>query len=340
MKKILSLLLVVVLVFSLAACGKAVNESSVPNTTEKDEKVEKLDVDCNVFAINGPTGVGMVSLMKKAETNEGNLNYKFTLAGSNDEIVAKIANGEADIAAVATNLASTLYKKTNGGVKVLAINTLGVLAVVTKGEEIASVADLKGKTVYTIGQGANPEFIVKYVLEKNNLKIGEDVKVEFLTQPTELVAKVTGNEKAIVIAPQPVATQITVKDQNAKIALDINKEWDKVADTDLVMGCVIARKEFCEKNPDAVDAFLKDYKDSINAVNSDIDTAASLCEQYKIVAPAAVAKKAIPYCNIVYQDGKELKANLSAYLDFLFKNAPQTVGGQLPADEFYYESGK
>ncbi len=340
MKKILSLLLVVVLVFSLAACGKAVNESSVPNTTVKDEKVEKLDVDCNVFAINGPTGVGMVSLMKKAETNEGNLNYKFTLAGSNDEIVAKIANGEADIAAVATNLASTLYKKTNGGVKVLAINTLGVLAVVTKGEEIASVADLKGKTVYTIGQGANPEFIVKYVLERNNLKIGEDVKVEFLTQPTELVAKVTGNEKAIVIAPQPVATQITVKDQNAKIALDINKEWDKVADTDLVMGCVIARKEFCEKNPDAVDAFLKDYKDSINAVNSDIDTAASLCEQYKIVAPAAVAKKAIPYCNIVYQDGKELKANLSAYLDFLFKNAPQTVGGQLPADEFYYESGK
>ena len=340
MKKILSLVLVLVLVFSFASCGKAINESSVPSTTESKEEVKKLDVDCNVFAINGPTGVGMVSLMKKADNNEGNLNYKFSLAGSNDEIVAKIVNGEADIAAVATNLASTLYKKTNGGVKVLAINTLGVLAVVTKGEEIATIADLEGKTVYTIGQGANPEFIIKYVLEKNNLKMGDDVKVEFLEQPTELVAKITGNEKAIVIAPQPVATQITVKDTNAKIAIDINEEWDKHSDTDLVMGCVIARKEFCEKNPDAVDVFLKDYKASISFVNGDIDSAATLCEEYKIVSPATVAKKAIPYCNIVYQDGKELKTNLSAYLDFLFKNAPKTVGGELPNDDFYYETSK
>lgn len=320
MKKILSLLLVVVLTLSLAACGTPA----------------KLDVECEVYAIKGPTGVGMVPLMELEDSEDANLDYDFELVGSNEEIIAKIANKEADIAAVATNLASTLYNKTNGGITVLAINTLGVLSVVTKGEDVAAIADLKGKTIYSTGQGANPEYIINYVLEKNNLKAGQDVKIEFVSQPTELVAKVVGNEKAIVVAPQPVATAITVKDANAKIVMDINDEWDKISDSDLVMGCIIARKEYVEQNPDAVKIFLKDYEAAIKSVNEDVDNAAALCEKYEIVTPAAVAKKAIPHCNIVYQDGKEMKDNLSAYLNFLFEKSPASVGGKLPAEDFYY----
>lgn len=320
MKKILSLLLVVVLTLSLAACGTPA----------------KLDVECEVYAIKGPTGVGMVPLMELEDSEDANLDYDFELVGSNEEIIAKIANKEADIAAVATNLASTLYNKTNGGITVLAINTLGVLSVVTKGEDVATIADLKGKTIYSTGQGANPEYIINYVLEKNNLKAGQDVKIEFVSQPTELVAKVVGNEKAIVVAPQPVATAITVKDANAKIVMDINDEWDKISDSDLVMGCIIARKEYVEQNPDAVKIFLKDYEAAIKSVNEDVDNAAALCEKYEIVTPAAVAKKAIPHCNIVYQDGKEMKDNLSAYLNFLFEKSPASVGGKLPAEDFYY----
>ncbi|MBE6749971.1 MAG: ABC transporter substrate-binding protein [Ruminococcaceae bacterium] len=320
MKKILSLLLVLVFVFTLVSCGTPT----------------KLDVDCNVYAIKGPTGVGMVPLMELEDDDNANLDYDFELVGSNEEIIAKIANKEADIAAVATNLASTLYNKTNGGISVLAINTLGVLSVVAKGEEISTISDLKGKTIYSTGQGANPEYIINYVLEKNNLKAGEDVKIEFVAQPTELVAKVVGNEKAIVVAPQPVATAITVKDEAAKIVMDINDEWDKISDTDLVMGCIIARKEYIEQNPDAIKIFLKDYEASIKSVNEDIDNAAALCEEYEIVTPAAVAKKAIPHCNIVYQDGKEMKENLSAYLNFLYEKSNASVGGKLPADDFYY----
>ncbi len=331
MKKIVSILLALLLVLGLTACGTT-------SANSEPEKIEKLDVTANVFAIKGPTGVGVAPLMEKAEKNEAALNYKFNLVGSNEEIVAKIANKEADIAAVATNLASTLYNKTNGGVSVLAINTLGVLSVISKGEEIKSIADLKGKTILTTGQGANPEYIIKHILEKNDLKVGEDVTLNFVTQPTELVAYVTMSDKAIVIAPQPVATNITLKDKNAKIVLDISKEWDKVSDTELVMGCVIARNEFIKENPEAIKAFLKDYEASINAVNSDVDAAAALCEKYEIVSPAAAAKKAIPYCNIAFQDGKELKTNLSAYLNFLFERSAQSVGGALPKDDFYYEA--
>ena len=252
--------------------------------------------------------------------------------------MAKLTNGEADIAAVATNLASTLYQKTEGGVSVLAANTLGVLCLVTKGEEITDIKALKGKTVYATGQGANPEYIINYIFEKNGLTVGTDVTVNFVSQPTELVTAFAQNEKIIAVAPQPVATTLTVKDQNAVIALDMNKEWDKVSDTQLVMGCIVARKGYIEENPDAVKIFLEEYAESVKEVNSDTDTAAALCEKYGIVASAAIAKKAIPLCNIVFEDGAKLKTDLSAYLKFLFDANPKSVGGALPDDNFYYEA--
>ena len=334
MKKIISILLTLLLVFSLAACGNAENESSIP----EEPSVNLAEIECDVFAIKGPTGIGLAPLMKKVDEGKGKLDYNIKLVGANDEIVSKFASTEAEIAAVATNIAAMLNTTTASGVTVLAVNTLGVLSLVAKGEEITSIADLKGKTIYTTGQGANPEYIANFILSENGLKVGEDVKLEFVNEPTELVAKVVANEKAIVIAPQPVATAITVKDQNAKIIFDLNDEWDKVSDTELVMGCVIVRNEFLQDYPEAVVQFMKDYKESIEAVNKDVDTAAALCESYGIVTPAAIAKKAIPHCNIVFQDGKEMKANLSAYLKFLFDRNPRSIGGKLPTDNFYYEA--
>lgn len=334
MKKLTSILLALALIFAFAGCGAA-NTDSTPDSSAPD----LTNVECNVYGIAGPTGVGLANLMEKAEKNEGSLKYNIALAANNDEIIAKLKNGEADIAAVATNLASVIYNNADiDDVQVLAVNTLGVLNVVTKGYEIDSIDDLKGLTVYSTGQGANPEYIINDILKNNNLEVGKDVKVEFVAQPTELVAKMANPkaEKVVVIAPQPVATNITVKVPEAKIAIDLNDEWDKFHDEQLTMGCIIVRKEYAEKNPDAVTAFLKEYKESIEKTNSDIDASAANCEKFAIIAPAAVAKKAIPNCNIVYQDGSEMKTNLSAYLEFLFELNPSSVGGKLPADDFYY----
>ena len=335
MKKIISALLAAALMLGLAACGTKNADSSTDSSSAApvSSTPAKLDTTCNVYALNGPTGMGLAPLMKKAEDKTGRLNYNIATVGSNDEIVAKLTNGEADIAAVAT-----LYQKTEGGISVLAANTLGVLCLVTKGEEITDIKALRGKTVYATGQGANPEYIIKYIFEKNGLTVGTDVTVNFVSQPTELVTAFAQNEKIIAVAPQPVATTLTVKDQNAVIALDMNKEWDKVSDTQLVMGCIVARKGYIEENPDAVKIFLEEYAESVKEVNSDTDTAAALCEKYGIVASAAIAKKAIPLCNIVFEDGAKLKTDLSAYLKFLFDANPKSVGGALPDDNFYYEA--
>ena len=325
MKKLISILLTLALLLSFAGCAQTA-----------DNEVNLKEVKANVFGIAGPTGIGLANLMKDAKDGKGSLDYNIQLAASNDEIVAKITNKEADIAAVATNLASTLYNKTNGGIKVLAINTLGVLNVVAKGVEVNTIADLKGMTVYSTGQGANPEYILNNILTGNGLKVGEDVKVEFVSQPAELIAKVVGARKAVVIAPQPVATTITIQDTAAKIVIDLNDEWNKLNDKKLVMGCIIARSEFVEANPEAVEAFLKDYEASIKAVSEDIDATAAACEEFQIIPKAPIAKKAIPYCNIVFEDGEDMKADLSAYLTFLHTANPKSVGGKLPADNFYY----
>lgn len=338
MKKIISLFLAAAMLLMLGGCAEKGN-GSVPGDTSSESSSalpESLDTACRIYALNGPTGMGLAPLMKKAEEKTGRLNYTISTVGSNDEIVAKLSNGEADIAAIATNLASTLYKKLDGEITVLAANTLGVLCLVSKGEELTDLSSLRGKTVYATGQGANPEYIINYLLEKNGLKVGTDVTLEFVSQPTELVTKFAQNEKAIAIAPQPVATTITVKCEGAKIVLDMNDEWERVADTKLVMGCAVVRNGYLRENPQAVKIFLEEYEASVKTVNTDTDTAAELCEKYGIVASAAIAKKALPYCNIVFESGAELKRDLSAYLEFLYNANPQSVGGAVPSDAFYY----
>lgn len=322
MKKIVSLLLSVLLLLGLVGCGNVQNV--------------KL-AETNVYVLSGPTGIGAANLKSKAEKGETTGKYNITVVAQPTEVVAKISKGEADIAAVATNLASNIYNKTNGKITVLAVNTLGVLNVVTpNGVEIKSLTDLKGKKVYTFGQGSNPEYIINYLLENNG--IAKDVTLEFKAEGTELLGVWATDPEAIIIAPQPVATALTIQNTGSKIAIDLTDEWEKLdTDSALMMGCVIVRNEFLKENKATVEKFLEEYKASIEAANTDLDTTATLCETYGIVAKAAVAKKSIPNCNLCFIDGVEMKTKLSGYLKVLFDADKTAVGGALPADNFYYE---
>ena len=323
MKKLLSVLLVLSMIFVFASCGKTVEEPKVKT---------------NVFMISGPTGVGAVNLMNADENGTAKGDYNFTVVASPTEIVSKISNKEADIAAVATNMASSIYNKTNGGVTVLAVNTLGVLNVLTnKGTEITSLSELKGKTIYTTGQGANPEYVINYLLSKNGINPATDVNIQFKAEGTELVPVWATEPDAVIIAPQPVATSIISKYEGSKLAIDLTDEWEKLDDNSaLMMGCIIVRNEFLNENKSAVELFLKEYEESIKKVSGDIDTTAALCEKYGIIAKAALAKKAIPNCNVCFITGAEMKAKLSGYLNVLFDADSKSIGGKLPQESFYY----
>ncbi len=316
---------------STAALSSAAAVSEQPSSAPAEKTTIKL------ATLKGPTGLGMLKLMSDNDAKTAANNYAFTLVASPDEIVSKISTGEIDVAAVPTNLAATLYNKTNGKIQIAAINTLGVLSLLTNDEKIKSVKDLKGKTIYSSGQGATPEYALNYILKQNGLEVGKDVNVKYVAEHAELATLMISGKVTTAVLPEPFVTQVMLKNKNLKIGLNITEEWNKVAGDKsvLTMGCLIVRKDFAEKNKAAFNAFLDEYKTSAAYTTSDVKQAAALSEKYGIM-PAAIAQKAIPNCNIVYIDGADLKAKIPDFLNVLFKANPKSVGGKLPGDDFYY----
>ena len=366
MKKLLSLLCVLSLSAALlAGCSTAGDagtsetpgSSSTPSeVTEPGSSQETVDsLDVNVMALKGPTAMGMVKMMADSEPVEeftdqlkeeyknvvssGNI-YHFTITSATDEVSAALAQGTTDIAAVPANLASVLYNNTEGGVQVLAINTLGVLYIVESGDTVHSVEDLRGKTIYASGKGNTPEAALNYVLTQNGIDPSTDVTIEWKSEQAECLSALMAEENAIAMLPQPFVTTAQAQSENLRVALDLTEEWDALqADSEtpstLVTGVVVARTAFAEEHPEVVSAFLDRYQESVDYVNSNVEEAAQLVGQYEIVT-AEVAQKALPECNIVFIEGDEMKEKLSGYLSVLFEQNPQSVGGALPDDAFYF----
>lgn len=289
----------------------------------------------NVFALKGPTAIGMVQMM---EENEGA--YAFTLAGAPDEIVAAIAGGNADIAAAPTNLAAALYNKTAGNVQLLALNTLGVLSILENGNSIQSVQDLAGKTLTLTGQGAVPEYALQYILKANGLE--GRVHLEYKSEHSELATLAAAGAVDLVMLPEPHATSVQMNNPDFRIALDVTTLFaDATAlqgdnNAVLSMGCVIVRRDFATQHPDKVAAFLADYAASVDFVNASVPEAALLVEAQGILPKAAIAAKAIPNCHIVFVAGDDMKAQIAPFFAILHEANPSSIGGALPADDFYY----
>lgn len=308
----------------------------VSSCAAKEPEVQE-NVTIHIAGLKGPTSMGMVKMIEDKKDVQTGVLYDFTMYTAADEIVSKIAKGEIDIAAIPANLASILYQKTEKGITVIDINTLGVLYVVENGTSIQSFSDLKGKTIYMTGKGTTPEYALNYLLGKNGLT-RDDVAVEFKTEATEVASILQNTENAVGLLPQPFVTVACNQNEALRIALNLTEEWDKVQGEEkssLVTGVTVVRNQFLEEHPEAVKTFLEEHKSSADFVNKNIEEAAALIESYDIVK-AVIAEKAIPYCNITCITGKEMKEKLSGYLNSLLEQNPEAVGGQLPDEAFYY----
>ena len=324
MKKIITLLLTLTLLVScfvlFPACGETVDK----------------ELEVRVTVLNGTTGFGAAKLMDSAAKDEAELNYKFSVETDASNINAALINGEIDIAALPTNAASVLYNKTQGGVKVIALNTLGVLYVVENGNTVNSIADLAGKTVYCPAQ--NPEFIFRAVCQASGI---ENVTIDTsYAQPAALMSAVAASEEGMIaVLPEPVLSVAMNKNANLRVALDLTNEWTAaMGSNSLVQGCIVVRTAFLEDHPTGVNKFLEEYKASIEFLNENVSDAAQMVVDLGIYAGAApIAQKAIPKCNITYLDGAEMETALAAFLGKLFEIAPAAVGGKLPEGDFYYK---
>ena len=314
---------------------------TAPGQTAPDQTAVTGSIDVNVAAIKGPSSIGMVKFMDEADSGGvATNNFSFEIFASADEIVPRIVQGKIDIAAVPANLSSVLYNNTQGQVQVIVVSTLGMMYIVENGETISSIEDLRGKTIHSAFKGKSPEYDLNYILRANGIDPDNDLSIEWKSEHTESVAALAAGSSAIAVLPQPFVTSAQMANEDIRIALDLNKEWEKLQESSadpsaLVTGVLVARKEFIEQNPGALADFLDRYSASVAFANGNVDEAAALVGKYGIF-PEAVAKRAIPFCNITFVEGQGMKQKLSGYLKVLFDQNPQSVGGTLPNDEFYF----
>lgn len=328
-------------------------EASVPETaataapveTEIGESAEVPDFAADdetivrVGGLKGPTTMGLVKLMDDSAAGTCANNYEFTMVTAADELTALVAGGKVDIALLPANVASILYQKTEGNVRVIDINTLGVIYLISSDTSIQTVDQLKGKTVYLPGKGTTPEYALRYLIKKAGLT-EEDVTLEFKSESAEVVSILTENPEAIGLLPQPFVTSALAQNDSLSVIMDLTQVWDSFQTAEnpgrLVTGVTIVSKSFLEAHPDLVNTFLQEHEMSVRFTGEDPEAAAALIEQAGIVAKAQLAQKALPYCNITYIDGSDMKDVLGGYLNVLFEEEPASVGGQLPDDAFYY----
>jgi len=335
----LALLLCLVMALGLAACGKPASSdasSSTPEVSQSQPEASHVPV-VNVMVMTGPTGIGAAQMMAaNASLSAQAVSYNFTAVAANDEVAPALAKGETDIACIATPVAANLYNK-NGGITVLAVNTLGVLYIMEKGNTVTDVASLRGKTIYTTGQGANPEFVLDHVLTQNGLDPDKDVTIEWMTAQ-EVTAKMLQSSDGVCMLPIPAATALQLKDAGVREALNLSAEWDKISESPLVMGCVVVRNAFLQEHPELVEQFLTDYENSINFMKDEanLSEAAEMVAANGIAANAAIAAKAIPQSNLVFMDGEEMRSAIQSYYEVLFTANPASIGGGNPDDDFYY----
>jgi len=317
LRRILPVFLAAILLLA-AGCGKPAGQAG----------------QIRIGGLTGPTSMGMVKVMESAKDGD---DYVFTIAGSADELTLKLIQGDLDLAAIPANLASVLYNNTEGEIVLLAVNTLGVLYIVEKGDTVNSFSDLRGKTIYATGKGSVPEYVLKYLLTGNGIDPENDVSIRWKSEPAEVVALMGEEGSGIAMLPQPYVTVAKGQLEGLRVCADLTEEWEKLDNGSvLITGVLAARKEFVDKHPDELEKFLREYSQSVEFVNSEVAQAARLIEEFGIFK-AAVAEKAIPECNITYMAGEKMKSAVQGYLKVLFDQNPKAVGGSLPGNDFYYE---
>lgn len=325
MKKIATKLLLLTLavlmaILPLASCSKPDSE-----------------LEMKIYFLNGTTALGASKLINDAKAGNVDMNYKIEVFPSADSITGAIVSGECVIAALPTNAAANLYKKSEGKVQLLAINTLGVLYLLSNGEDVTDFNSLKGKTIYLPGAGSNPEYITAALLKANGLADG-DVTLDTTTYPSPdaLAAAVTAGEAKLAVLPEPKVTVVMQGNADVKVAMNFTEKWEAVyGKNTLAQGCLVVNTAFAKEHPNEVAKFLDDYKASVEFISEGSDDAINAIVEAGILPKAPIAKKALPNCNICFIEGKAMKDAVSVFYQKLYESNNKSIAA-VPDDNFYY----
>jgi NitT/TauT family transport system substrate-binding protein len=332
MKKI-SLLLFLVMVLSLfAGCSK---QQPVQTPAQTGKEVKKEPVKVTIAGLKGPTSIGMIKMIDEKSLNSDSYKVEYVAESAPDALTGKIINGDIQISSLPINLAAVLYNKTKGKVQLAAVNTIGNLYIVGS-DGTSSIKSLEGKTLGMSAKGSTPDYAMNYILKQNGLD--SKVELDYAQDHATLAQTVIAGDTKVALMPQPFATQVTMKNTNVKMLIDLNESWKEATKgaSELYTGCIVINKEFAENNKEFVAEFLKQYESSVKWVLENQKDAAALVEKNGIMSGAALIEKAIPYCGITYKPAIGEKEKLNGFYKILFDSNPASVGGAVPDEKFYY----
>lgn len=322
LKKIICLTLALAMLVAVSACAK-----------DPDKELE-----IKISVLNGTTAMGMAQMINNAKNNADEMNYNIEVFTAADAITGSIVSGESHIAALPTNVAAKLYKASEGKVKLLAVNTLGVLYLLQNGANVSTFEDLKGKTVYLPGAGSNPEYITAALFSANGLAVGTDVILDTTSYPSPdaLQSAISTGLIDLAVLPEPKVTVTMTANSNVTVAMDFTEKWEAVyGENTLAQGCLVVNTAFAEAHPAEVSKFLDDYKASVEFVTSASDEAINAIVEAEILPKAPIAKKALPKCNICFIEGEDMKDAMSVFYEKLYAADNKSIVA-IPDDAFYY----
>ncbi len=335
-KTLIALLVCIFLVLTGCSANKEQKAVSTPKTPP---------VKASVAVLRGPTAIGMIKLIDEKYAPEGS-QLEYVMEQSPEVLSAKLLNGELDFATIPTNMAANLYNK-GVGYQIAGVNVWGVMYVVSNGGNISTWNDLKGKEISCTGQGAVSDLVFKYLLMKNGIDPNKDVHLTYIAAPAELAQAAIAGKIQISVLPEPWVTNVLAQNKNLKIALDLQKEWtvlnapaDKKQETEkqaYAQTCLVVKKEFAQAHPEIVKQFLSECEQETEWINTHPSEAGKLVEKHQLGLTASAAQASIPRCNLSWADAGKARPAVETFLKVLMNYSPQSVGGKLPDDAFYYQ---
>lgn len=327
------------------AGGKKESVGDVPAT----ESPSAGSLTVNVAALNGPSGIPMAYLFENKPEIAG-ADFQFQVAAGADVLLPKLLKGEVDVGILPPNVAAKVFTKNNEAIVVGAVMGQGMLNLITKDTSVASLADLKGKTVTVAGQGATPEYMVRYLLKENGIKVAEDgiatadsVALDFSIPNAEIAAALLSGKIQYAIVPEPFSTVATTKDATVVKAIDLQSEYEKVQrangkdSANYPMTVIVVRKQLAEQSPEVVRGLLASFQKAVDWTLANAAEAGKLVEQHTLGLQAPIATKVVPNGAYVFVPAKEAQSQLEELYSIFLDFAPEAIGGQLPGNNFYFE---
>lgn len=296
----------------------------------------KANKKVNVIIMNDLNSASAVHLINDAKLGKTKDDYSVTTVYTAQAVTTKITREEADIAIVPAYVAAALYNKTEGGVILLGLTSSSGISIVTKDEQINSIADLKGKQIFVSGRNTDTEFMIKYILNKNGIT-SDDVKVTSVADDAQLIEKMNNGQAKIAVAFEPTKTFVLNFVEGATSPISLTSEWNNLSnDAGIITGCVVVREEFLKKNKGKVKRFIKEMEGSVYMSSADKTETARLCKEYEITENNEIAKTLLKNSDLKFIKGDNMKTAFKKNINALHKIGMLVMGQKAPGEKFYY----